>query len=168
MKNQIIIFIIFFNLLTSFSYANTNIFYLDLDFIFNNSELGKKITSNLNKLNKDISDQVNKDQKTLMEKEINIKSSKNLLSQEELKNKIDEFNKELKLFNQNKEKLILSYNSNRDKELKKFIQDITPIIQEFMKENSINILLDKKNIFIGKSDNDITAKIIKLINKKLN
>jgi len=90
------------------------------------------------------------------------------LSQEELKNKIDEFNKELKLFNQNKEKLILSYNSNRDKELKKFIQDITPIIQEFMKENSINILLDKKNIFIGKSDNDITAKIIKLINKKLN
>jgi len=37
-----------------------------------------------------------------------------------------------------------------------------------MKENNINILLDKKNIFIGSQDRDITNEIIKLIDQKLN
>ena len=36
-----------------------------------------------------------------------------------------------------------------------------------MKENSINILLDRKNIFIGKSELDITEKIINIINLKI-
>ena len=36
-----------------------------------------------------------------------------------------------------------------------------------MKENSLNILLDKKNIFIGKSELDITEKIINIINLKI-
>ena len=37
-----------------------------------------------------------------------------------------------------------------------------------MKENNINILLDKKNIFIGSQDRDITNEIINLIDQKLN
>ena len=35
-----------------------------------------------------------------------------------------------------------------------------------MQENSLNILLDKKNIFIGKSELDITEKIINILNEK--
>ena len=36
-----------------------------------------------------------------------------------------------------------------------------------MDENSINILLDRKNVFIGKKNSDITETIVKEINKKL-
>ena len=35
-----------------------------------------------------------------------------------------------------------------------------------MAENSIDIVLEKKQIFVGNSDNDITNDILKLINKK--
>ena len=35
-----------------------------------------------------------------------------------------------------------------------------------MEKNSVNILLDKKNIFIGKSDLEITEKIIIMLNEK--
>ena len=36
-----------------------------------------------------------------------------------------------------------------------------------MDENSINILLDRKNVFISKTDSDITNSIIEKINKEL-
>ena len=51
--------------------------------------------------------------------------------------------------------------------LEKFLKEINPIIQEFMAENSIDIVLEKKQIFVGNSDNDITNDILKLINKNL-
>ena len=49
-----------------------------------------------------------------------------------------------------------------------FFQKITPIIENYMADNSINLLLEKKNIFIGKSNIDITDDILILINNKLN
>ena len=45
---------------------------------------------------------------------------------------------------------------------------INPIIQDYMKKNSINILLESKNVFIGKKNLDITDDIIKEVNIKLN
>ncbi len=36
-----------------------------------------------------------------------------------------------------------------------------------MEKNSLNILIDKKNIFIGKTELDITEKIINIIDKEL-
>ena len=36
-----------------------------------------------------------------------------------------------------------------------------------MKENKIDIVLEKKQIFIGNNDKDITNDIIELINKKV-
>ena len=37
-----------------------------------------------------------------------------------------------------------------------------------MNKNSIDILFDQKNVFIGKSSSDITDLLIKEINKKFN
>ena len=42
---------------------------------------------------------------------------------------------------------------------------INPIIQNHMKQNSIEILLDSKNIFIGDVKSDLTKIIINEINK---
>ena len=36
-----------------------------------------------------------------------------------------------------------------------------------MKKNSINILLDSKNIFMGSSESNLTEKILKLINTEI-
>ena len=55
MKNIIKISILFISLFLYFSSssANENIAFIDIDYIFNNSNKGKKIISNLEKLNKD-------------------------------------------------------------------------------------------------------------------
>ena len=43
-----------------------------------------------------------------------------------------------------------------------FLKLINPIIQEYMKKNSIDMIIDKKNIFMAKSKNDITDDILKI------
>ena len=42
-----------------------------------------------------------------------------------------------------------------------------PIISEYVKEKSIDLVLDKKNILIGKTSYDITENILELVNTKL-
>ena len=44
---------------------------------------------------------------------------------------------------------------------------INPIIKTYMEDNSISIIIDKKNIYIGNTAYDITNNLIEIINKKL-
>ena len=53
----------------------------------------------------------------------------------------------------------------KQKKLDSFLKKINPLLQEYMKNNSIDIVLEKKQIFIGNSSIDITDNIIELINK---
>ena len=49
----------------------------------------------------------------------------------------------------------------------KFFEILNPILADYSKENSISIILRKKDIVIAKSDLDITDTIIELINLKI-
>ena len=54
---------------------------------------------------------------------------------------------------------------------KEILKILNPIITEFVNENSISIVIPKKNIVVGKKNLDITNQIIMLLNnniKKLN
>ena len=42
---------------------------------------------------------------------------------------------------------------------------VNPIVQDYMKANSISIVLPKNQIFMGNVDMDITNDIIELVNK---
>ena len=52
-------------------------------------------------------------------------------------------------------------------EFDKFFKKITPIIGEYVEQKNIDIVLDKKNIFLANKNNDITNEIIKLIDDKI-
>ena len=49
----------------------------------------------------------------------------------------------------------------------RFIKLISPLINEYMDKNSISILMEKKNIFIAKSNYDITQNILEIINNEV-
>ena len=53
----------------------------------------------------------------------------------------------------------------KQKKLDSFLKKINPLLQDYMKNNSIDIVLEKKQIFIGNSSIDISDNIIELINK---
>ena len=50
-------------------------------------------------------------------------------------------------------------------ELDEFMKFIQPIIENYVKEKSITIVLNKKNIFIASKEYDITDDIINIVDK---
>ena len=76
------------------------------------------------------------------------------------------FNQELEVYRVEKDKIFDQFKKKKQQDLENFLKQINPIIQDYMKTNSIDIVLDKKQIFIGNSKNDITQDILDLINKK--
>ena len=94
-------------------------------------------------------------------------ASKTIISNDALNEKVSEFKIKLKKYNEYKSAEIENIKQYRSKEILKLIKLINPIINNFMKENSISIILDQKNIFIADKNYDITNDIIKEINKKL-
>ena len=165
-KNFFYILIIFFSII-SISKSSENIAYLDLDNIVKNTKAGKSIINKL-KVSKDSAlKKFEQKEKELKKAEEDINKQKNVLSKEELKNKISDFRKEIASFRNDREKLIKDFNTKKIQEFDKFFKKITPIIGEYAEQKNIDIVLDKKNIFLANKNNDITNEIIKLIDEKI-
>ncbi|MBD1162925.1 OmpH family outer membrane protein [Pelagibacterales bacterium SAG-MED12] len=165
-KNIVYILIIFFSII-SISKSSENIAYLDLDNIVKNTKAGKSIIDKLKSSKDSALKQFEKKEKALKKVEEDINKQKNVLSKEELKNKISDFRKEIASFRNDREKLINDFNIKKIQEFEKFFKKITPIIGEYVEKKNIDIVLDKKNIFLANKNNDITNEIIKLIDDKI-
>ena len=169
MTRPLKIILLLFFLLIPFSKSNAhqNVAYIDLDYILNNSTLGKKIIDKLNIINEENLNIIKLKEKQLKEKEQKLLKEKNLLSKEIYNENLNNLKKEINEFRltniDNKKK----FSVTKKKEFDNFLNEIEPILNNYMKENSINILLDRKNIFIGKTELDITEKIINIINLKI-
>lgn len=160
----LIIFLVFF--LNPNAKSENNVYFIDLDVIVENSKLGKNLINNIDIKNKKNIDSLKIKETNIKKEEKEINKVKNVLSEDEFKLRINKINKEITLFNDEKKKLIEELNELKINEYNNFFQKISPIIQDYMEKNSINILLSKKNIFIGKSKYDITNEVIKLIDQQ--
>ena len=161
---KIIFFLFFFNLCFLVQ-ADDKIAFFDIDEVLNKSISGKNIVLKIEKLNdknfKDI--QVRK--KKLQTIKEDLDNKKNILSEEEFKVQFISFQNELKIFNDSNKIISDEFEKVKQKELEKFLKFISPIIENYIKENSISIVLNKKNMFIAKKEYDITEDIIELVNK---
>ena len=159
--------IIFFLLGQNIVWSSEKIAFLDIELIINKSKPALLIIKEIEK----IRDQETKKLKTiendLKKKNEEIIKTKNLISEEELNKRILALRKEAKSFEELRKKTIKDLNIKKNKELDQFMKLINPIIQEYMKKNSIDIIIDKKNIFMAKSNNDITNDILEIINTKI-
>ena len=161
---------LFFIIITFFSldvYSDDKIFYFDMDKILNESNQGKQIIKELDAINKKNITQFKSKEDELKKIEQNISKVKNIITKDDLSDKINGLKKKISFYNLDKEKKIKDFEKKKNQELKNFLIQITPIIEKFMEANSINIILDKKNIFIANSKYDITTQIIKLIDEKI-
>jgi len=147
--------------------AEDKVAYLDIDFILTNTIAGKLLLENL-KTQEEIKIKKFKiDEEKFRNNEKKILAKKNLVSVEEIKKEMNELQIEYQKYNNDKKKEIDSLKKKKNKNMINFINLINPIIEKYMTDNSIYILMDKKNIFIAKNDYDITQKLIKLIDNQI-
>ena len=151
----------------STSNSEDQIVYLDLDNVVSNTRAGKLILSELEKSKKSALLRFEKKEKDLKKIEDEIKKQKNVISEDEFKKRLVEFRKEITKFRQDKQKVINEFNQKKQIEFAEFFKKITPVIEEFVSEKKIDIVLDKKNIFIATKKKDITQEIINIIDSKI-
>jgi len=164
---QILFLIIFYNLFFLNVNAENKIVFLDIDYVINNTSIGKKILNDLNEINENNIKVLKKKESELKNLENNIKSKKNLISEEEYNKEIINLSTKIKDFKDKKNKMVNDFNKKKDNEFLNLLSKLDPLIKKFMSDNKIDIVLDKKNIIIGSSNSDITQDLIKLINTNL-
>ena len=160
------LFILFFFISLNTSASAESIVFLDIDYILNNSNLGKLIYSDLEKLNKKNLESLELKEKKIKKKKESIEKKKNVSSKEQLQDEIKLFNLEVEKYRTEKNELLKNFKIKKKNDLDLFLTKINPIIQTYMKDNLIDIVLDKKQIFVGSINKDITEDILKLVNKK--
>ena len=160
--------VIFFLILSNnLSFGSQNVRFADIDLIVQNSEIGKKTLSKIEKINKSNIEKLTNFQKQLKDRENEIKIKKNIISEEEFKKEVENLKNQLAEFNKKKDLMVKEFSDLKNDELKALFAKINPIIQNYMKENSIEILLNSKNIFIGNINSDLTQLLINEINSKV-
>ena len=165
MKFLAIITLFFFKF-TFLTYAN-EVVYIDMSYILSNSNQGKSILAELEKKNKNNIKELELKEKIIKDLEKNISNQRNILSKNEFEKKINDLKNKVKVFRNDKDKLVKEFNNLKNNEIKNFMKNVEPLVSEYIKTNSINIVLDKKNVIIGKKDLDITYEILEVVNKNI-
>ena len=159
--------IIFFTI--SFSqllYAESP-YFLDFKYILNESTAGKKAQVFLkNKLDKGIKSIKDK-QKKLQEEENKIIQKKKIVSAEEYKKNVSELRSKVSSLQKERNKLLENISKQKQQARKVLLENLNPIIKNYMKEKKIRMVVDKKSLLLADEALDITQDIMSLLNNKL-
>ncbi len=164
MKNLFLPLLIFFYL-TGNAFAIEKIVYLDLDYILSNSNKGKNILSDLDKKNSENIKILKSKEEILKTEEENLFKQKNIISNEAYNEKVKNLQNKVKIFRSEKNQLVTEFKKNRENKINDFIKIVDNILGEYVKANSIDLVLNKKDIIMGKNSFNITEEILKKVNE---
>ena len=157
----------FFLIFSSILYAQEKIVYLDTNYLLTQSDVGKYVNSKLKKIN-------DNNVKEFKETELNIKSieedllkQKNILKKEDYEKKISDLKNKYKSYQEQRNKKNAELTQLRNKVGNEILNHINEILTKYSKRESISLIIEKKNVVIGKSDLDVTSDILSLLNNKI-
>ena len=166
MINFIKILLIYFRLF-GIGHSADKIAFVDIDFIINSSEIGKKLNQNFNEKIKKEDDRLKQKEKDLKSKEDKILNQKNVLSEDELNKLLADFRKEISNFKQERISINNKFRDQKLKETNSLVSNLNNILANYAKKNSISLIIQKKNIVIGKSELDITKDVLDIFNSEV-
>ena len=167
LKKILIISFSFFLYIIPVVSNDLKIVYVDIDKIINSSNAGKQVTKKLEDLNKNNIKKFKQREKELADEEKNIAKKKNILSKDEFEKKVITLQKDIRIFKTNINNSRKDLDKKRLEATTKILKHLNPILSEYSSKNSISLIIQKKNIVIGKSELEITNQILDLLNNKV-
>ena len=158
------LFILFY---TNIALSNNNIYYLDIDYLMNNSLAGKSITKKLDEKTKFNKKKFEEIEKNLLTEEKNIVSKKNVLSEKEYLNEVNLYKKKVEDYKVSRSKTINQITRIKNAAQRSLTKSLIPILADYAKKNSISYIIPKQSIIIGKKELDITSPILEILNSKI-
>ena len=168
MKYLVKIFVVtFFLIICTYATADQKVAFIDMTYILNNSKAGKNAQDYLKKTFEKNQKKYLDEENKLKSDENNLLSKKSELSKEDYTLKANELRKRV-MDHQAKRRASLDKIAKQRIDARKvLLEKLDPIIKQYVDDNGISLVVDKKIVFAGKADLDITNSIVEKLNKEL-
>ena len=160
-KKKILIVFTIFVVLLSQSIQSQKIVVINLEYIINNSNQYQEIIKKILKAQELKKNNFEKEEETINSKQNEIENSKLILSKDEFKLKIDEYNKILSNFKDSIDEFNFHYDNQILKIRNQILENIVKLLEKYAIENKIDLIFDNKNYIIASNSIDITDIILK-------
>ena len=141
--------------------------YVDFKYVLNESKAGKEAQIYLKKKLDNGIKNLKKKEKSIQDEEKKIIQQKKLISAEEYKKKVKALREKVSSLQTQRKNLVETVAKQRSKARSELLKALNPIIKDYMKENTIRLVLEKKSILLADEKLNITKEITDLLNKKL-
>ena len=159
--------LVIFLLFTNQAFSEQKIAFIDMDKVISTSKSGSSILKQLTDLNKKNLKFLKDEEKKFKEKETKLISQKNIMSETDFKNKVNELKSEIKSYNQNRNKMLADFDKLKIDNTNNLLKLINPILVKFSNDKEIAIILQKKNVVVAKTQLEITGEVIKIVNSEV-
>ena len=138
-----------------------------MTFVLNESKAGKGAQDFLKKSFTDNQKKFIEIETSLKKEESDLLEKKNILTKDEYNKKTDSLRKKVIDYQSQRRAALDKIATQRVQAKEILLQKVTPILDSYMKENNISLVLDKKNTLGGNPEVDITKIIVEKLNKEL-
>ena len=168
MKYLVKFFVVtFFLLVCTYTFAEQKIVVLDMKFVLNESKAGKGAQDFLKKSFKENQKKFLDMEQALKKEENDLLLKKTVLSNEEYQKKTDTLRKKVIDYQSKRRAALDKITTQRASSREILFKKIDPILNAYIKDNDISLVIDKKYMLGGKPENDITEIIVEKLNKEL-
>jgi len=147
--------------------AEQKVVFLDIKFALNNSKAGKTVQDELQKSFKENQKIFLDEENKLKQLEGNLLAQKTIFTKEEYKKKSEALRKKVVDYQLRRRTSLDEIAAQRANAKKALLEKLNPILETYIKEHDISLVIDKKNIVMGNTDLDITKTIVEKLNKEL-
>ncbi len=162
-----IILAIFLFITPTLSNENLPVKYIDLNYIINESNVGKKIKEKILSEGEKLKNEHKNLEKKLENKKNEILSKKNILNKEDFEKEVNKHQKNVENYHVKKKQDLNKLGKKNLEMSKNFMTKIDKIIMNYAKENSIDLLLKRETLIVSNSQLDITKDILAKVNNTI-
>ena len=143
------------------------IVYINIEKIMKESKAGKQIIEKITKSNETNINKFKKIEENLRSQEKDLLAKKNVISEDEFQKKYKKLQNEISEYRNKRQNIINETTKKRIEASAEFSNRIKPILGDYAAQNNIAIIVQKKNIIMGKKELDITDDILKIVDKEI-
>ena len=149
------------------SNENLNLVIIDLDYVFKNSNVGKKISETSISKKEALIKEKNKIEAKLEKQKNDIMSKKNVLDKKEFEAKVISHQKEVKDYQIKMNNDLKKVNDEFIKKNIEFKKKVDQLLIEYSKENNIDLIVSKDSVVLSNTKIDMTKQILEIVNNKI-
>ena len=167
MKKFIILFL-FLILIYPFNLmAENQVYFINLKTVLNESKAGSAAQEKLVKEFENQDKKFKNESNALKKQETELINQRKTLSADEYKKKVSSLRKKNVDFQNRRRNASSNFVKKKNNARNQLLKSLNPILQKYMDENGIMMIMNEKNVILANSKVDLTNIIIDLLNKEL-